>query len=513
MTDRTGEFTVPEPSADSSNASAEMLASVNEVARGFGNALLAFVSLTLYIGIIVASTTDEKLVREEIVTLPLLNTPISIVGFYTLAPVILLAYHIYLVVFLNTLARRVRPLRRVLGAAPVAHDLSSFERLVTLPYVRLLAYPERIGWLERVSLYLPLAIVPMTTLLWLQYRFIAYRDSWPTTWIQILTIAAESLLLLYWLPHRLLQRHFIRAMEAPDKVPRFQGSFAALGSLCLLAGGFGAFTRFYPYTRPLPHSIQPKALEQVVTTVRHKIGSLHLSRILLARNALEARTVNELRGRSSPFIGSDNSAMNSILGAHMQGRDLRSADFYEAVLPRIDLRARSRDSLADVYDAVCQPVPTEHPPATPEASQRCRTRLEDVNLSWALLDEALLNEALLHRSDLSYAFLRGANLENADLTNANLQGAQLQDAKLRGTRLDFACLTGVNLVNADLQNASFACADLRGAHLSASPTLARASFPGALLDATLQQILQSQGIRPKDLIDGNNRCNKRQVCP
>jgi hypothetical protein len=51
---------------------AKQLEFASEAARALSTALMTFLSLSLYVGIITASTTDEMLVKATTVTLPFL---------------------------------------------------------------------------------------------------------------------------------------------------------------------------------------------------------------------------------------------------------------------------------------------------------------------------------------------------------------------------------------------------------------------------------------------------------
>jgi hypothetical protein len=72
---------------------AKQLELANEAACALSTALMTFLSLSLYVGITTASTTDEMLVKATTVTLSFFNVSISIVGFYALAPWLVVLHH------------------------------------------------------------------------------------------------------------------------------------------------------------------------------------------------------------------------------------------------------------------------------------------------------------------------------------------------------------------------------------------------------------------------------------
>jgi uncharacterized protein YjbI with pentapeptide repeats len=178
-------------------------------------------------------------------------------------------------------------------------------------------------------------------------------------------------------------------------------------------------------------------------------------------------------------------ALKHISGFYLQGKDLRGAILYEAVLSRVDLRAKRVSGLIDflVNFLVCtRPVPAD------QNEIRCRSLLDGADLRWAYLQYAWLNEASLNHAKLDNSRLRGADLSGAQLQHAELQDAQLQGAHLqnavlfdaKATRANFckADLRGVNLQGADLSYANFTCANLAGAKLEGAH-LQYANFKGA----------------------------------
>jgi hypothetical protein len=75
----------------------KLLGSVNDAAGAVSTRFVTFVSVGAYVAVTVASTTHEMLLRaSNLVTLPLLNAQIPIIGpfgFYTIAPVAIVLLH------------------------------------------------------------------------------------------------------------------------------------------------------------------------------------------------------------------------------------------------------------------------------------------------------------------------------------------------------------------------------------------------------------------------------------
>ena len=76
----------------------DMLKAVHSAAVEWRNFTITFLSLLLYVSIIISSTTHEQILRIDPVNLPLLNVNIPIIGFYSFMPVLLLLMHMYILV-------------------------------------------------------------------------------------------------------------------------------------------------------------------------------------------------------------------------------------------------------------------------------------------------------------------------------------------------------------------------------------------------------------------------------
>lgn len=97
-----------------------------------------------------------------------------------------------------------------------------------------------------------------------------------------------------------------------------------------------------------------------------------------------------------------------------------------------------------------------------------------------------LTRADLENIELSYAYLQDVNLSGASLERAKLKAAQLQDSNLKDTNLEFAYLpfadlSGANLENANLRYAKLRSTNLRGANLQGA-RLEYADLGGAKLE-------------------------------
>lgn len=75
---------------------------------------LVYIFLLTYVLIIVSSTTDLQLLLEERgIILPLLNIHVSLVGFYIIAPLLILFIHVNLILHSSITCRKLRNLKGI----------------------------------------------------------------------------------------------------------------------------------------------------------------------------------------------------------------------------------------------------------------------------------------------------------------------------------------------------------------------------------------------------------------
>jgi hypothetical protein len=132
--------------------------------------------------------------------------------------------------------------------------------------------------------------------------------------------------------------------------------------------------------------------------------NLQLTETLLIANKLKPRDIEALRRGDKE---DREAAMREVEAFNLRGRDLRYADFSEALLPKVDFR--------------------------PHRKSKRSTQLQGAIFTWAQLQGA----------DLYGAELQGAGLREVQLQGAKLFGAELKGADLREAQLDHAILAGL----------------------------------------------------------------------
>ena len=450
----------------------KLLGSVNEAANAVSTRFVTFVSVGAYVAVTVASTTHEMLLRaSNLVTLPLLNAQIPIIGpfgFYTIAPWLIVLLHSDLLLQLSILGNELARFDQEVDGVDEPQQSLLRQRVANFYYVLYLTggAPSRIlHLLSAFITWMTAVMFPLGLLLWIQIRFLPFHSPF-ATWLHRAALAVDTVLILFILLPRLWPR--LRAMaeasgwQAPFRQAVSVPVFIVLA--CVSTVFISLFVATIP-DRPSDFSWFAKNME-----LRERV---------LTANVLTPEDINALRDATQP------EQVRAVLAKVMpfqalQGRDFRYADLYNAVLPRLDLRAvRTDDAEAG------KPLPAdcearrgcEDPPECEERGLQ-RTQLIGANFAWASMQGAMFDEAILDDANLGWA-----KLQDGSLSRAHLNRAILTSARLRNTRLESAKLCGADLSEADMQQASVVRAHLQGASLRgarlASANLAGADLRGA----------------------------------
>lgn len=86
---------------------ADLRKAVDEAAGQVRSLTFLFLTVGLYIGVIGGTTTPRMLLMGDLIQLPILNVGVSITWAYSLAPILLLMLHYWLLAALLSLARRI----------------------------------------------------------------------------------------------------------------------------------------------------------------------------------------------------------------------------------------------------------------------------------------------------------------------------------------------------------------------------------------------------------------------
>jgi uncharacterized protein YjbI with pentapeptide repeats len=478
--------------ADPRTTYAETLLDVaNDAAQAASTRFLTFLTVGVYIAITIAATTDEMLVKGSTVTLPLLNTQIPIsgsFGFYTVAPWLIVLLHLDLLLQLSALSRRLARFAETAEQLPEDDRARLHARVINLYSVESTAGMDS-GALQRLSrliIWFGVILLPLVLLLGTQIRFLPFHSD-GFTWMHRFALVTDVVLvLLLWPQLATKDRRSKVDASGSRTLPRKLLAVPPVVAVVCVASlvvslGFATIPRDRSGMNPCDEGSRSDADQTRVgwlsraRKVWFETRNLNLREQVLTTNGLSPKVINTLRDGTAEErekVLVEVSDLNFL-----QGRDLRYANLFHAVLPRLDLRSRNENGRV---------VPT---------------RLSGADLSWTQMQRVLLDQADLDDAKLVGAQLQGAVLSSARLRHADLSSAQMEDAKLGAALLDCARISGANLRGADLGGARLQDADLSGARLEGA-NLRKASLQGANLSGAMLQ--------GADLTDANlERANLR----
>jgi len=384
---------------DSIVKSLDDLGPVKEISSNAQKLFIALLGACLYSWLTIATTTDVNLVTNRATSsLPVIQTSVPIVGFFYVAPLLLICAYFYFQFYLQKLWDELGSLPAIYPDGKALYSKTDPWLLGDLVRIHNGNLRIRTPFLTNlqiwISVFLAWWVVPLTLILFWA-RYLVRHELIGTIFHSLAaSIVIVSAIFLYGLARNTLQgverRPFRwlsvfswqihRTWLAPHATSLAVTSF-------LLAVGFGAIRglrsgaiedNYWPIQTG-PRSWIPRAMT-----------FLHFTPFADLRAA-------ELSTRSS---ASDNSGKD-IKGIALSATDLRFADMRVAFL-------------AD-----------------------------------SLLTDADIEQADLWGADLSHAGMVGANLRGASLAAANLQGAYLVGANLTNADIKYAHLEGAQGLTAD----------------------------------------------------------------
>jgi uncharacterized protein YjbI with pentapeptide repeats len=508
----------------------KLLKAVNDAAGKASVLWTTFVVFELYLAIAFGSVTHRSLFLEEPIKLPLLNVDLPLVGFFVVAPTILLIFHFYVFLQLLALTKKAKDYDTLLRQETrLASDRQYLrQRLDSFLVLQFLAGPtdQRTGFSGfslRLIVWLTLVGIPVLILLQAQMTFLPYHHE-QVQWLQRVTVLLDLAVIWYF-------RNYVRGDHHPilARVPRGAWKLAnAAATICVVILSIGLATfpgefadRNLPNVRLIPTTWQPRWSYKTHWTSLYELlfagatdeitgrsRSLFSNRLILTdqsfvdpHNLDKVNTSRSFRGRDlreAVFSRADLRKAD-FTGAILIGAKLVSANLKEAQLrcAKTGIIEKANEKLvctllqgASLYEAQLQGANLEGAKlqdvslvganllganldgadlrhANLHSAQLQRASLIEAQLQNASLMEAKLQDSKLDRAELQEASIARAWLQHASLIEAKLQGASLRQAKLQGANLQGANLEGADLYGAELQGADLSWADLSGASVVA----------------------------------------------
>lgn len=409
------------------------------------DAQAAFIKFVLYcvcLALIAWNTSHENLLRASTTKLPLIDVGISLPTFYVLAPLVLLALHVWLLIYLSSLADNLMRVRdasadtRALDvnveSQAIRAQLDSFSLLIGA--LQGLADSPADKWYSR-SLYaidvLAIVLLPWSVFLLVQAQFIAYHSLEITSLHKLVLLADVTIVALLW-----------RRLTGGDHTPlllrgrRFLSLLlkSSLGSVLILA------------------AIHRAVLAEILRLSQDMTILLVIASavVLLVRALPAVVTIGVVASYSSTFIltfPNDPLAVFSkrtFYGRYYDAFAVKAKQ--ETLQPASYLFPRTKHVARSIV--LDQALLTRDSP-TSEVAQKLR-QAKDAKVEPAHLPEPLD----LSGRDLRYATFRKAILPQVILRNAYLDAADFTEAYLVGAELPSE-ISSATFTMADLRYASF----------------------------------------------------------
>ena len=438
-----------------------LLESANDSARHFRNVYLAYLTVMIYIFVIVLSTEQELLFRAGDKQLPLVHISVPIVAFFTWIPWALLVLHFYLLIQVKFLSDKVRLYDQRLNNYLISkEDIRDAQMLLaSVPLVHILVEDKERSIIYAILLYLivfvSLVVFPLIVLIVTQIAFLPYQSEL-TTWIHRIVILIDVLML--WA----LGRNIIRSHERKTIwINSVAGLLVVLVPVFVFIVVFINFPGSKIYNPVTASFYELEMVEEIMPNrfdlPDRKLVKKEPAPELLAVH-LGGQTDNENLINQSSSIWCQYADPLDLERRKFREAQLRGAALCNAILQDSDLTDADLGR-ANLTDA----------------------DLGRANLTDAYLGRANLTDADFRRADLTDAYLGRANLTDADLGRANLTDADFRRADLTDASLWRANLTDVSLEGANLTDADLGGANLTDAFLSFA-NLSKTNFSNAVLD-------------------------------
>ena len=522
-----------------------LIETVNDTARTARTTMSLFLVAALYLLWILISSTDETLFLNGQLVLGQLNIGLSLKNSYIIGPLILFFLHIYFLILLQGLRRKVSRFESVLQQEHPRETEGIIwqelrDRISSSIFVQ--SIQESSNRLSRSLAFLSVVAVPLGLLFAVDLSFIRYQSNAITLihdalfvtdlifvawfginrkrWSNLYEIMKNALIRM----RICINEYFHHTKEQPPEtyghteIPIPWTTLLFIGVSCLMV----SIALFAAHPPVFDHETV-KEDQNRIWRERHEIGDVSRLRkiwdgildvVFEDRNFLDAvpckswgiacryldistrelvrMSDKELKARTqvSQKFG-DEDEEGGIDRFHKDIVDLNSRKFLFANLTgawvqggnfiEVDLRG------ADLQGAHLEGtnfVRAELQGAKLRGTLLRNADLAAANASGANLERAVLLSAALSSTQLQGANLSGANLKDASIISTRLQGANLSHADLRGAIFKKAWLQSADLSGADLRNAEITSTQLQGADL------ATAKLQNSDLEKT-----QMQGVR------------------
>jgi len=518
----------------------EQLKEIKSEAGELRNFTITFLSLLLYINLIIAGTDAGQILRVAPVTLPLLNVPLPIIGFYGFLPWLLLFFHLYLLMQHYLFSQQLFRFNGALQNASPVEQAYARKNLGNLPFLHWMVgrHHSVMQFLLTLITLVCLIVWPLVTLLWLQMAILPYHSAdllawqrvalvldvllvgwlWPKTldsddcslawWGRGISGAGHSLAFLpfclLWLICHIpgLRGHIVA--QPSNAWQTVKSALPGAATASALALGLSAVLFLSLMVATLPDSWEDRFITNNANNKTPKPANLFWLktvdvdgrgdpiRMAFAPTAWlheqHAKLFDEKSGQEKQQY-EESLTKGAKFCPSVEKPDEKAKKLCLMVQPLLPRNMILREKVLTADAGLLKPELEARLQAdaveakSEELAQIRGLDLQNRNLDYADFTGSSLPKADLRYASLKHAVLRQARLDQAQLRSAYLEQVDLSDAKLSGVDLSRAELPGARLYEAKLPGANLTDANLSDAKLIRAAltgaNLSHAKLPGA----------------------------------
>jgi uncharacterized protein YjbI with pentapeptide repeats len=496
---------------------------------------IGYMTVCAYILVVVFSTMDMDLLVGKGVRLPVIDVDVPIVGFYITVPYIVVLMHFNLLLQFQMLSRKLYLYRAAQSRKPPIEGdergnnansttvreqtdtVTISDRVHSFPYsfYFLSENNNGMGWCVGTIVGFTILLLPLVTLLSLQFRFLAYQEDF-YTWSQRMAVLADVLMVFLMWPKIISSDNTLKGYWKRIILDTLACKTQA--TISLLLWGIWMIWLFISSNfvntilrhifknqleNPLLSSKDYHQLESRISDISSRFTIILLCASLvsiiifaLARRryclqgilpyllvlTIGAPTSLALMAKGEAlerFLGETNFSQSNIIKQfrilRLTGKIIFAKELPQEVVE--DLRSggvKTRQALNKVIPINLKDRAlrgAELTNAVLTGADLTKANLTGAKLFGAHLEYANLDEATLDKVSAEQAHFEGANFTKARLREtcfyqADLQGAFLAESTAYFADFKSAILTGAVLVKSQLVNSNFDGVDIEAANLS-----------------------------------------------
>jgi Leucine-rich repeat (LRR) protein len=441
--------------------------------------MVAFLVLELYLLITILSITDRDLfVPDSVLNLPFVSVDISLIGFFILAPMLLIAFHYNL---LFNLLEHTRTLKEWLNH-PKNNRTANFNLLhafmlnTRAKYDAYEASGENKAQARSLNYRLLniiivgiMSVLPLYLLVLIMWKFANYQSYAITIWHSLLIVGCVLLHIVYWL-----------RIQYPALLANEQDSFVNL------------------YANLKNCRIENVYLKLAIALVFVRIVALTATQ---ASGELRPLMANPIVNWLVPHLDVSGEEFPQLKKQAIRGSNLQDQVANKVTVAEPEQHGNTEMTTEEADEKLRASIAKSTAPKSWEKICQNNSDFKQTKLDGRALRLANLTDVVMCHVDMVNADLRGASLDNAiidgTLGNARLNHTSMRDTKFqRGSKL-----TGANLEKADLNFAVF-----KGVDFTLATAHGATFFATQLTDAIMVQMDLSHSVFIRsDLFRANMR--------